>query len=52
MKMKEESEKVNLKLSIQKTNVMASSAITSRQIDGPTRETVTDFILYWSIVDL
>ena len=45
MKMKEESEKVNLKLSIQKTNVMASSAITSRQIDGPTRETVTDFIL-------
>ena len=45
MKVQEENGKVSLKLSIQKTNVMASSAITSRQIDGPTRETVTDFIL-------
>ena len=45
MKMKEESEKVNLKLNIQKTNIMASSAITSWQIDGPTTETATDFIL-------
>ena len=45
MKMKEESEKVNLKLNIQKTNIMASSAITSWQIDGPTIETTTDFIL-------
>ena len=45
MKMKEESEKVGLKLNIQKTNIMASSAITSWQIDGPTTETATDFIL-------
>ena len=44
MKLKEESEKVGLKLSIQKTNIMASSPITSRQIDGETMETVTDFI--------
>ena len=42
MKMKEESEKVGLKLSIQKTNIMASSPITSWQIDGETMETVTD----------
>ena len=45
MKMTEESEKVGLKLNIQKTNIMASSPITSWQIDGETMETVTDFIL-------
>ena len=45
MKVKEESEKVGLKLSIQKTRIMASSPITSWQIDGETMETVTDFIL-------
>ena len=45
MKVKEESEKVGLKLNIQKTNIMASSSITSWQIDGETMETVTDFIL-------
>ena len=42
--MKEESEKAHLKLSIQKTKVMASSSITSWQIDGETVETVSDFI--------
>ena len=45
MKMKEESEKVGLKLNIQKTKIMASSPITSWQIDGETVETVADFIL-------
>ena len=45
MKVKEESEKVGLKLNIQKTKIMASSPITSRQIDGETVETVRDFIL-------
>ena len=45
MKVKEESEKVGLRLNIQKTKVMASSPITSWQIDGETVETVTDFIL-------
>ena len=45
MKVKEESEKVGLKLNIQKTNSMASCPITSCQIDGETVETVTDFIL-------
>ena len=45
MKVKEESEKVCLKLSIQKTKIMASSPITSWQIDGETVETVSDFIL-------
>ena len=45
MKVKEESEKVGLKLSIQKTNIMASSPITSWQIDGKTVETVSDLIL-------
>ena len=45
MKVKEESEKVGLKLNIQKTKIMASSPITSWQIDGETRETVRDFIL-------
>ena len=45
MKVKEEGEKVGLKLNIQKTKIMASSPITSWQIDGETVETVTDFIL-------
>ena len=45
MKVKEESEKVGLKLNIQKTKIMASSPITSWQIDGETMETVRDFIL-------
>ena len=44
MKVKEESEKVGLKLSIQKTKIMASGPITSWQIDGETLETVSDFI--------
>ena len=45
MKVKEESEKVGLKLNIQKTKIMASSPITSWQIDGETVETAADFIL-------
>ena len=45
MKVKEESEKVGLKLSIKKTKIMASGPITSWQIDGETVETETDFIL-------
>ena len=45
MKVKDESEKVGLKLSIQKTKIMTSGPITSWQIDGETMETVTDFIL-------
>ena len=45
MKVKEESEKVGLKLNIQKTNIMASGPITSWEIDGATVETVSDFIL-------
>ena len=44
MKMKEESEKVGLKLNIQKTKIMAPSAITSWQIDGETMETAADFL--------
>ena len=48
MKVKEESEKVVLKLNIQKTKIMASSPITSWQIDGKTMETVTDFIFLGS----
>ena len=44
MKVKEESEKVGLKLNLQKTKIMASGPITSWQIDGETMETVTDFI--------
>ena len=44
--MKEESEKFGLKLSIQKTKIMAASPITSWQIDGETMETVTDFIFF------
>ena len=47
MKVKEESEKVGLKLNIQKTKIMASSPITSWQIDGETVETMTDFI-FWA----
>ena len=45
MKVKEESEKVGIKLNLQKTKIMASGPITSWQIDGETMETVTDFIL-------
>ena len=45
MKGKEESEKIGLKLNIQKTKIMASGPITSWQIDGETVETVTDFIV-------
>ena len=45
MKVKEESEQVGLKLSIQKTKIMASGPINSWQIDGETMETVTDFIV-------
>ena len=45
MKVKEESEKVGLKLNIQKTKIMTFGPITSRQIDGETMETVRDFIL-------
>ena len=50
MKVKEESEKVGLKLNIQKTKIMASGPITSWQIDGKTMETVTDFIFLGSKV--
>ena len=45
MKVKEESEKVGLKLNIQKTKIMASGPIISQEIDGETTETVTDYIL-------
>ena len=45
MKMKEENEKIDLKLNIQKTKIIASGPITSWQIDGETMETATDFIL-------
>ena len=48
MKVKEETEKVSLKLNIQKTKIMASGPITSWQIDGETMETVTDFIFLGS----
>ena len=48
MKVKEENEKADLKLSIQKMKIMASSSITSWQIDGETMETVTDFIFLGS----
>ena len=50
MKVKEESEKVGLKLNIQKTKTMACGPITSWQIDGETMETVRDFILWGSKV--
>ena len=48
MKMKEESEKVGLKLNIQKTKIMASCPITSWQVDGKTVETVANFIFWGS----
>ena len=48
MKVKEESEKAGLKVNIQKTKIIASSLITSLQIDGETMETVTDFI-FWGL---
>ena len=48
MKVKEESEKTGVKLNIQKTKIMASSPITSWQIDGETMETVTDFLFLGS----
>ena len=48
MKVKEESERVGLKFNIQKTKIMASSPITSWQIDGKTMETMTDFIFWGS----
>ena len=48
MKVKEESEKVGLKLNIQKTKIMASGPITSQQIDGETMETGTDFTFSWA----
>ena len=48
MKVKEESEKVDLKLNIQKTKIMASGPITSWEIDGETGETVSDFIFWGS----
>ena len=51
MKVKEESEKVGLKLNIQKTKIMASGPITPRQIDGETVETVSDFI-FWALKSL
>ena len=47
IKVKEESEKVGLKLNIQKTKIVASSPITSWEIDGETVETVADFIWWW-----
>ena len=50
MKVKEESEKVNLKLNIQKTKIRASGPITSWEIDGETVETVRDFIFLGSII--
>ena len=50
MKLKEESEKVGLKLNIQKTKIMASGPITSWEIDGETVETVSDFIFLGSTV--
>ena len=51
MKVKEETEKVSLKLNIQKTKIMVSSPIISWQIDGETMETVTDFI-FWAPTSL
>ena len=52
MKVREESEKVGLKLNIQKTNIMASGSITLWQIDGETMETVTDFIFMTAAMKL
>ena len=48
MKVKEESEKVGLKLNVQKTKIMASGSVTSWEIEGETMETVTDFIFFGS----
>ena len=48
MKVKEESEKVGLKLNIQKTKIMASGSITSWEVDGETVETVSDFWFFWA----
>ena len=48
MNVKEESEKIDLKLNIQKTKIMASSPITSWQIDGETMETERDFLFFWT----
>ena len=48
MKVQEESEKVGLKLNIQKTKIMASGPITSWEVDGETMETVTDFFFFWT----
>ena len=48
LKLKEESEKVSLKLNLQKTEIMASSPITSWQMDGKTMETVKDFLFSWA----
>ena len=47
MKVKEENEKIGLRLNIQKTNIMASGPITSWQIDGETMKVVTDLIFFW-----
>ena len=49
LKLKEESEKVGLKLNIQKTKIMATGPITSWQIDGETMETVADFIFFFGL---
>ena len=48
MKVKEESEKVGLKLNVQKTKIMASGPVTSWEIDGETVETVSDFLFFWA----
>ena len=48
MKVKEETEKADLKLNVQKTKIMASGFITPWQIDGETVETVSDFIFFWA----
>ena len=52
IKMKEESEKVGLKLNIQKTKIMVSGPITSQQTDGETTETLTDFIFLGALKSL
>ena len=52
MKVKEESENPGLKLNIQKAKIMASNPITSRQIDGESKETVTDFIFLGSKITM
>ena len=52
MKVKEESEKVSLKLNIQKSKIMASGPTTSWEIDGETVETVSDFFFFWTAKSL